>query len=132
MSRRIFWVTVHNNSDQDIRNVRAEIASVRLWTIHGEEQTSPVIANKTFTLQFQEGKSLLDLSPRMGAKLPLISHARQWMPGFIRLEGSAYELLHDSAAWKFTVKVTANGFLPVQRDFIASVKEQLLEMSVRD
>ena len=33
MSRRIFWVTVHNNSDQDIRNVRAEVASIRLWTI---------------------------------------------------------------------------------------------------
>ena len=92
-----------------------------------------MIANKTLTLQFQEGKSVLDLSPRMGAKLPLISQAyfscETMDAGFIQTtKGSAYEFLHDSAAWKFTVKVTANGFLPVQRDFIASVKDELLEI----
>lgn len=126
VSRKIVYVNIENKSDHDVRNVRAQIDSFRTVTDSGAEKPHLIAGDKIFPLKFQEKKPELDFSPHMNVRLNLISYARHFLESFVRIEGldpeaRSHQILHESKPWKFTVKVTADGYMPVQRDFMASV-----------
>ena len=121
VSRRVFWTIVRNDSSRDVRNVRAQIGDIREWTILGEGAQHTGIGQKTFPLQFHGGMRVFDFSPQMVERLPLVSYAAQPMASFIRIEGENTPVRHDDKAWRFTVTITADGLLPVKRNFLASV-----------
>jgi hypothetical protein len=67
LSRKMVWVNIKNESDHDVRNVRAEIGDFRTVTDAGAEEIHPVVANKTFPLQFHRNTTVLNFSPHMNA-----------------------------------------------------------------
>lgn len=129
VDRRLFWVDVVNESDQNVRNVRAYLFSVRELSIHGVEEPHPVLGSKIFHLKFSGRSDVLDFSPHMCARLYLVSYAKNFLPGFIRIEGENKEVMHQGKAWKFSVRITADGFLPTEKSFAASVDNGLLRLS---
>lgn len=130
VSRRIFWVDVVNESDKNVRNVRAYISSVKELSVHGASDPHPVIGSKIFHLKFGERSDVLDFAPHMCARLYLVSYANNFLPGFIRIEGENKEILHQDKAWEFSVRVTADGVLPTEKTFAASVDNGMLRLSI--
>lgn len=137
VSRNIVWVNIQNSSEYDVRNVRGEIRSFVAPNSDAPEDIKGVFANKIVALRFQEDKTVLDFSPHMSARLYMISYAQHFLSGFLRIEGvdqDAHEnqFLHSSDVWTFKIRVTADGFLPVQREFTALVNEGSLQVKACD
>ena len=130
VSRRIFWVNIYNDSGKDIKNARGEMSSIKILSSDGIEEDHPLFRGKTFPLTFPGGNQVLDFSPHMNARLPLLSHASHFLPGFIRIEGHERPFMHESKLWK--VKVTADGYLPVERAFTTTAADGLLDMKAVD
>lgn len=122
IQRKIYGITVFNNSDRDVKNVAVEIERIGpISNIHN----SPYLGLK---FRFKpDGKPLfVDLSPRHKERVPLISHINGMvLRDTIRAESTqGYEFHHNKEKHRLFVKVTGSGVPPVTECFTAWVNSE--------
>lgn len=123
IQRKIYGITVFNNSDSDVRNVAVEIERIDPIS---DEKTESIHKSPYLGLKFRfkpDDKPIIDLSPRHRERVPLISHINGMFMGHtIKAESiQGYNFHHNKEKHRLFVKVTGNEVLPVTECFTAWV-----------